>query len=67
MFVSFTQSSIFPGLQVVKFGCNKAACSWTENVSGDECGEGWEEAALRKEGGTSPGQGKGAATFWEST
>ena len=67
MFVSFTQSHIFAGLQILKFGCNQAICSWPENISGDWCGEGWKEAGGRKESGSSPGQGKGAATFWESS
>ena len=60
----YTQFYFFPGLQTLKSGCNHAVCSWTETTS---CGEGWKEAGRRKEGGSSPGQGKGAATFWESS
>lgn len=64
--VTFTQSDIFPGLQILKSGCNQAFCSWTENLSGDWLGEGRKEAGGRKESGSSPGQGEGAATFWKS-
>lgn len=41
--VTFTQSDIFPGLQILKSGCNRAICSWTENLSGDWLGEGRKE------------------------
>lgn len=33
--VTFTQSHIFPGLQILHSGCNQAICSWTEELSGD--------------------------------
>lgn len=65
--VSFTPSHIFLGLQILKSGCNQAICSWTENVSGDWCGEGWKEGGGREESSSPSGQGKGAATFWESS
>lgn len=65
--VTFTQSYIFPSLQILQSGCNHAICSWTEKLSGDWLREGRKEAAGRKESGSSPGQGKGAATFWKSS
>lgn len=64
--VTFTQSYIFPALQILQSGCNRDICSWTEKLSGDWLGEGRKEAEGRKESGSSPGQGKGAATFWKS-
>lgn len=42
-FVSFTQSDFFPGLQILKFGCNQAIWSWTENISRDWGGGGRNE------------------------
>lgn len=65
--VTFIQSYIFPGLQILKSGCNRAICSWPEKLWRDWLGEGRKEAERRKESCSSPGQGKGAATFWKSS
>lgn len=59
------QSYIFPGLQILKSGCNQAICSWTEKLSRDWLREGRKGVERRKESCSSLGQGKGAATFWK--
>lgn len=61
--ITFTQSYIFPGLQILKSGCNQAICSWTEKLSRDWLREGGKEAEGRKESSSSLGQGKGAPIF----
>lgn len=48
--VTFTQSYIFPALQILQSGCNRDICSWTEKLSGDWLGEGRKEGSRRKEG-----------------
>lgn len=65
-FVSVTQSHIFSWPLDPEVRVQGAVRSWAANVWADG-GERAEGSRRRKEGGSSLGQGKAAATFWESS